>query len=167
MSENIFSNICKNLKNRFILGKENYNECKELIKDIKDSFNMNDIKLDIISSDNVVISAKKSLSEYPNLSVNLDFKKNRMIQKEAHKGFVLMPYLPNKKVCTTINGTIDGVIKTVKEVEKRSDKMGNYREVTTFEDRMTGNNYKRIKTPEKTEYFKYIGGEYRNLFPKI
>lgn len=156
------SELIGNIKTRIILGKKNFKEVKELVTDLKTNFSK-DVKLNIKSKDNVVVTAAEGANH---IKVDMNFAEDKMVQEMFTKNYPLS-LVPNQENTAIARGTIDGNVLRTKNIDLRSNAAGEFIETTDIVNLVSGNAYRRTRTPNSTVYQKCINGNYVNLFPKV
>ena len=149
------------LREKITFTSKEMKEIKELCNDLKNNLQFEKIKVDRPSADMAKVYAEKPGTQ---MTVDLNFAK-RTLRQETESQAYIMSFLPNHTKKQTIKGTIDGEIKQIKTIDRRSGN-GAFQEVTEYENCVSGNKYKRVKINNSTQYYKYIDGAYTNLFPR-
>ena len=144
----------------FKVSRQTFKETKELVKDvIKQGFEK--IKIQKLGREEVLVEAAKGSEK---LSCEMDIAKNKMLQKTESSSYILLPFLPHQHSINIAEGDIKGTLKKLKSIDMRKDDAGNFREITQLQNFQTSNSYKRVKTPQGSQYYKQIDNTWQQLF---
>lgn len=146
------------------LTKQNAAEVKAACNDITKA-GYKDVKVNTIDKNNAQIIARDGQDTY---TVNMDFAKRTLEEESYSKAHVMTIIEPVKECFKFAKGTMDGTIKQLKTIIRRSSTDGkNFTETTDIQNFVSGNSYRRIKSSTgETQYFKNIDGDFVELFPK-
>ena len=140
----------------------NMREVQELVTDLKTNFGYNDVLVKLTKGNKAEVLAKENGRS---MKIDMDFNTRSMLQTEEKSSYILLPWLPHCKTKTIAKGTMDGDVKLIWDISKRSDKSGqNFIEETILTNPKTGTTYKRVLTPNNREFYKKIGDIYYPLF---
>ena len=140
--------------------RQTFKEAKELVMDVvKQGFEK--INISKLNREKVLVEAAKGSEKF---SCEMDVAKNKMLQKTESSSYILLPWLPHQHSVNIAEGDLSGNLKKLKSIDMRKDDIGNFGETTQLQDFQTGNSYKRIKTPQGSQYFKQIDNNWQQLF---
>lgn len=124
-----------------------------------------DVKISQLDSDVVNLVGKKGNETY---DVSMNLANRSQIDTWSTKSYIMDMFGSVVDTVKSAKGTMDGVIKSLKTVSKRTTRDGKLlNETTELQNRVSGNHYKRVIDGNgNATYYKNVNGDFVELFPK-
>lgn len=124
-----------------------------------------DVKISQLDKDVVNLVGKKGNEVY---TASMNFANRSQVDTWSTKSYIMDMWGSVVDTVKTAKGTMDGVIKSLKTVNKRTTSNGKLlNETTELQNKVSGNHYKRIIDESgKATYYKNVDGNFVELFPK-
>lgn len=124
-----------------------------------------DVKISQLDKDVVNLVGKKGNEVY---TASMNFANRSQVDTWSTKSYIMDMWGSVVDTVKTAKGTMDGVIKSLKTVSKRTTRDGKLlNETTELQNQVSGNHYKRIIDGNgNATYYKNVNGDFIELFPK-